>query len=328
MFKFDFDVEEDDLDPSAADIFGAPSSQTSPRTRQSTQPPKERGASDGPSDIDFLDAPSDLVPGVYEGGLKTWECSLDLVHCIASIHGDGLAGWLRGKRVVEVIGLRNCRPSLYLLHSIFSSGPPQGDGIEVTVHLQDYNEMVLRLVTLPNIVLAWSDLLPPFQTCPQLPHPFRPLTSSRPEHTGELAFKPALLAAFRASLAAHHVSLSFFSGGWASFDVGAAAGPYDLVLTSETIYRPESLPSLVALLRRATATGAALEDATRLLSLKDHDDRGKEMSALAGAPCLCLVAAKLVYFGVGGGMNEFVRAIEAEGGAKGKVTTIWETDRG
>jgi len=29
--------------------------------------------------LEFLDAPSDLVPGVYEGGLKTWECSLDLV---------------------------------------------------------------------------------------------------------------------------------------------------------------------------------------------------------------------------------------------------------
>jgi protein-histidine N-methyltransferase len=26
----------------------------------------------------FVDAPSDLVRGVYEGGLKTWECSIDL----------------------------------------------------------------------------------------------------------------------------------------------------------------------------------------------------------------------------------------------------------
>ncbi|KAG9087299.1 hypothetical protein FS749_003015, partial [Ceratobasidium sp. UAMH 11750] len=28
--------------------------------------------------IDFISRPSDLVPRVYEGGLKTWECSLDL----------------------------------------------------------------------------------------------------------------------------------------------------------------------------------------------------------------------------------------------------------
>lgn len=31
------------------------------------------------SSLKFVDSPSDLVPGVYEGGLKTWECALDLV---------------------------------------------------------------------------------------------------------------------------------------------------------------------------------------------------------------------------------------------------------
>lgn len=34
--------------------------------------------------LQFLDAPSDLVPGVYEGGLKTWECSLDVVDYLNS----------------------------------------------------------------------------------------------------------------------------------------------------------------------------------------------------------------------------------------------------
>jgi hypothetical protein len=29
-------------------------------------------------ELRFVDAPSDLVRGVYEGGLKTWECSVDL----------------------------------------------------------------------------------------------------------------------------------------------------------------------------------------------------------------------------------------------------------
>jgi hypothetical protein len=28
--------------------------------------------------VAFVDAPADLVPGTYEGGLKTWECALDL----------------------------------------------------------------------------------------------------------------------------------------------------------------------------------------------------------------------------------------------------------
>ena len=42
---------------------------------------KEHGpAEEDPTskELEFLEAPSDLVSGVYEGGLKTWECSLDL----------------------------------------------------------------------------------------------------------------------------------------------------------------------------------------------------------------------------------------------------------
>lgn len=55
-------------------------------------------ANDRSQALEFLDAPSDLVPGVYEGGLKTWECSLDLVDYL-----DGTAsGDARGRRVLEV----------------------------------------------------------------------------------------------------------------------------------------------------------------------------------------------------------------------------------
>lgn len=51
------------------------------------------------SALDFVEAPSDLVPGVYEGGLKTWECSVDLVDHLnsASETQD-----IRGERVLEV----------------------------------------------------------------------------------------------------------------------------------------------------------------------------------------------------------------------------------
>ena len=37
------------------------------------------------SALQFLENPSDLVPFVYEGGLKTWECSLDLVTYLSGI---------------------------------------------------------------------------------------------------------------------------------------------------------------------------------------------------------------------------------------------------
>ena len=52
--------------------------------------------------LDFLDAPSDLVPGVYEGGLKTWECSLDLVEHLCELQCSSNFGGFSGNRVLEV----------------------------------------------------------------------------------------------------------------------------------------------------------------------------------------------------------------------------------
>jgi protein-histidine N-methyltransferase len=52
--------------------------------------------------LDFLDAPSDLVPGVYEGGLKTWECSLDLVEYLHELQCSANFGGFVGNRVLEV----------------------------------------------------------------------------------------------------------------------------------------------------------------------------------------------------------------------------------
>lgn len=45
-------------------------------------------------------ADSDLVPGVYEGGLKTWECSLDLVQVLSERVTP-----VKGKSVLEVSGI-------------------------------------------------------------------------------------------------------------------------------------------------------------------------------------------------------------------------------
>jgi protein-histidine N-methyltransferase len=77
------------------------------------------------------------------------------------------------------------------------------------------------------------------------------------------------------------------------------------VLTSETIYRMESLPRLAAIMRGAcNAEGS-----------KDVDDY------------LCLVAAKVLYFGVGGGVADFVRCVrDLDKG--GTVETVWEKTQG
>ena len=53
--------------------------------------------------LGFLDNPSDLVPGVYEGGLKTWECSLDLVDYLDSLKDRSDFQGFYGRKVLEVI---------------------------------------------------------------------------------------------------------------------------------------------------------------------------------------------------------------------------------
>ena len=54
----------------------------------------------------FVDEQSDLVKGVYEGGLKTWECSLDLVDCLDQqgypVDRDLATKRIRGSSVLEV----------------------------------------------------------------------------------------------------------------------------------------------------------------------------------------------------------------------------------
>ncbi|KAI0371372.1 hypothetical protein BV20DRAFT_993664 [Pilatotrama ljubarskyi] len=293
----------------------------------------------GRSDLDFLDAPSDLVPGVYEGGLKTWECSLDLVDCLDSIYNTEVAEKLQGKRILE-LGCGTAVPSLYLLQAIFSKEPSANSDIHI--HLQDYNELVLRLVTLPNVILAWymsraSATFRSYASTTRRDKPDDPDVEPEPlpqvdtTEPGELPVTPALTAAFVESLRRYGVHLKFFCGSWSSFDVGKAGGPYHIILTSETIYRQDCLGPLVDLMHRATALPpsapqegpASLADSTARLSITDE----ASLRNLADAPYLCIVAAKVVYFGVGGGVSEFVRAVEGHR-PRGTVRTIWERIHG
>lgn len=51
------------------------------------------------SALKFIEAPSDLVPHVYEGGLKTWECAIDLVEYLDSTRGSE---GFHGRNILEV----------------------------------------------------------------------------------------------------------------------------------------------------------------------------------------------------------------------------------
>ncbi|KAJ7646574.1 hypothetical protein FB45DRAFT_1098493 [Roridomyces roridus] len=244
--------------------------------------------------LGFLDAPSDLVPGVYEGGLKTWECSLDLVGYL-----DSLDLHFSGKRILE-IGCGTGIPSVFILHRLF--GGDSTSTSETHVHLQDYNASVLELITLPNILLAWymSPASQEYRSSESEPDTEYPPTE--PTASGELPLTPTLKAAFVASLSKYGIKLTFSSGAWGSLHAhleSTSEPTYDVVVTSETIYRTESLHALIELLHR-----------------------------VSGPNTMCLVAAKVLYFGVGGGVSEFSAALQSkaiiEARCAGKAESVWD----
>jgi protein-histidine N-methyltransferase len=171
-----------------------------------------------------------------------------------------------------------------------------------------------------------------------------PLPLSDATIPGDLPLVPALLDAFQASLIDYGISLRFFSGSWETFDPKLTEQPYDIVLTSETIYRTESLAALCDLMWKAcTASGRtsqglaadmaeSIEDFASQLSLSSQPSRADADANQQGLP-VCVVAAKMVYFGVGGGVSDFTRAIESGTPSscsrrEGKVETMWKKDEG
>jgi hypothetical protein len=62
--------------------------------------------------ISALESHSDLIPGVYEGGLKTWECSIDLVQYLMHVKREfnNFAGF----DVLE-LGCGSALPGLFCL---------------------------------------------------------------------------------------------------------------------------------------------------------------------------------------------------------------------
>lgn len=163
------------------------------------------------------------------------------------------------------MGAGTALPSLVLFQHALTHSVP------LTFVLADYNDAVLRLVTLPNFVLTWASTL----------HgeganglDVSPLTD------GDLEISPALIDRFVSDLSSRNINLKFLSGPWssslASLIPASAPNMSLLVLAAETIYSPASTASFVDLLKI-------------LLSRVE----------LAKA----VLAAKRIYFGVGGSVD-------------------------
>jgi protein-histidine N-methyltransferase len=139
-----------------------------------------------------------------------------------------------------------------------------------------------------------------------------------PSAPGEVHIADELRDAFLSSLAQRNITIRFFSGAWETFDLQKTGGNYDLLMTSETIYRTESLVPLTRILDEGCPD--SLTEKAAKLSVNDKS-AAKEHET---SP-LCLVAAKVLYFGVGGGISEFVEFLsEKKPGRKGEATAVLE----
>ncbi|TVY25926.1 Histidine protein methyltransferase [Lachnellula hyalina] len=214
----------------------------------------------------------DVRTGVYEGGFKSWESSVDVVK---ELHKRSQEILKSPGRVLE-LGCGTALPSLAIFQWIFQNSPSVG-GFDLG--LADYNPTVLQLVTLPNILLSWAQAT----------------RTGSWEAEGELEIDPGVLEHFRASLESFGIKLSFFSGAWSPefvnlVDQNLMSRPSRLtVIGAETIYSPAALQSfaetLMSLLRKDVSVGKT-----------------------------AFIAAKKVYFGVGGSMEDFCDIVSAKGG--------------
>lgn len=234
-------AEDDDLPIDSTIILASQSTKNSRIDKE-----KERTAL-----LSFINGNEDVRPGVYEGGLKSWECSVDLVQYLSS-RADILHN-CNPLKILE-LGCGTSLPSLYLFQQALQ---PAAAGA-YTLHLADYNYSVLRLVTLPNVFLSWV-----LATSPHL------LTLPN----GDLDVTAELKYYFLSSLQSANISVGFISGAWGDEMLSLLSSKphpqngngYDLVLGSETIYEPRTMGEFTKVLLGALGPrGRGLVSAKRI----------------------------------------------------------------
>ena len=242
-------AEDNDLPVDSTSSSVNPTSQsTNNSSAESNEKEKERTAL-----LSFINGNEDVRPGVYEGGLKSWECSIDLVQYL-SLHPDILHN-CNPTNILE-LGCGTSLPSLYLFQQALQSQSAAAGAY--TLHLADYNYSVLRLVTLPNVFLSWvlttnSHLL----TLP----------------SGDLDVTAELKSSFLSSLQSANINIGFISGAWGDEMLSLLppsshpqnGNGYDLVLGSETIYEPRTMGEFTNVLLGALGpSGRGLVSAKRI----------------------------------------------------------------
>ncbi|KAK5012341.1 Histidine protein methyltransferase 1, partial [Cryomyces antarcticus] len=187
---------------------------------------EDGGGDDADATLAGIDS-SDIKTNVYEGGFKSWECSVDLAKLLLD-RGPrkDIDDLCRVDHVVE-LGCGTALPTLTLFQYALREALP------IYFTLADYNASVLRLVTLPNLLLTFA------RVSSRIPNTADP---------GDLDITPSLLAAFRAALSSAGTTLTLIAGAWSPRFVdlvpvtsGGSSDMGTLLLAAETIYSPAAL---------------------------------------------------------------------------------------
>ncbi|XP_060943507.1 histidine protein methyltransferase 1 homolog [Limanda limanda] len=238
-----------------------------------------------------LEQRSDLISGVYEGGLKVWECTYDLLELMER------DGETFGKKAVLDLG---CGAGLLGILALKRGASH--------IHFQDYNSTVIEQLTVPNVILNCQEdddidseddkegrgngKLQEEESCGKTLKEKEALTdgSTPPKKQAIDLSQHPLLSKCR-----------FFSGDWSTFldlVLKASSQPkYDIIFTSETIYNAAYYPTLHETLHKLLAP-----DGLVYLATKSH------------------------YFGVGGGLHLFETFVEQRGTFS--VDHLWEGEEG
>ncbi|KAI5108069.1 histidine protein methyltransferase 1-like, partial [Silurus meridionalis] len=175
---------------------------------------------------------SDLITGVYEGGLKIWEGTHDLLEYV-----DDEGEMFSGKKVLDL----GCGAGLLGILSLKRGASK--------VHFQDYNSTVIEQLTIPNVFLNCEE-----------------------EGGDENRDEEGSPSSKQRSVEKNHSLVDrcrFFSGDWTSFlSLIQRQDPtlkYDLIFTSETIYNPEYYTSLHDVFHKLLA-----EEGVVYLATKSH----------------------------------------------------------
>ncbi|KAJ4456628.1 putative histidine protein methyltransferase 1 [Paratrimastix pyriformis] len=194
---------------------GAPLS--NPLVRSLTSPANLRQLLTPDNPLKAILEHSDIVDGKYQGGFSLWECSLDLCSMISDLARSNPASFA-GQQILEL----GCGHALPAILSLLA-------GAEKVV-MQDYNDDVIRLATVPNVV----------------------------ENLKRVQNLPEPTALQRASEHCH-----FIAGDWASLSgvmqtlplAGQPSPQFQWIFAAETIYSPSAEEVMLSLLTKHLAPG-------------------------------------------------------------------------